>query len=131
MYLPQTLSDATKAIKIKPNFLKEIVMRAKIFFTIGGHHRCLIDCARAQKIQPSENITMLQKYCSEKFQGLEEIRDEYLTPDSIITSSNTNNLHNTFAKINTLTDPANTPINPNISVQAVQKYLTIKIISMF
>lgn len=108
-YLPQALSDATEAIKMKPNFLKAIVMRAKIFFTIRGYHRCLIDCARAQKIQPSESITMLQNYCSEKVQGHEEIRDVYLTPDSITTSSNTNNLHNIFARINTLTDPANAP----------------------
>ena len=34
-YIPQALSDVTQAIKIKPNFLKAIVMRAEIFLTIG------------------------------------------------------------------------------------------------
>ena len=121
-YIPQALSDVTQAIKIKPNFLKAIVMRAEIFLTIGSYQRCLIDCARAQKIQLSERITRMQKYSLEKIQGAEEVHDVYLTSDAVTTSSNTNNLYNIFSRIKKLMYP-DTPSVQQLPIEVLDPTL--------
>lgn len=68
-------NDFTKFLKVDPNHVEALMMRARTHFALREFDECIIDCQELLKLQPSQEQRNLIKTASRRLKNMKALSD--------------------------------------------------------